>query len=84
MEKIAKERELTPMTVSNHLFKAYAEGKALDLKQFFTEEQETAVLDVLKQHEELPRLREIKEQLDIACDYHGIRAILVHHAILEQ
>ncbi|MEC0301832.1 DNA helicase RecQ [Terribacillus saccharophilus] len=84
MEEIAKERGLTPMTVSNHLFKAYADGEPLDLQQFFTAEQETAVLDVLKQHDELPKLRDIKEQMDVACDYHAIRAVLVHQGILEQ
>ncbi|WP_371747555.1 DNA helicase RecQ [Terribacillus sp. DMT04] len=83
LDDIAKDRDLTPLTVSNHLFKAYADGKALDLEQFFSEEQETAVLDVLKLHEELPRLREIKEQMDVPCDYHGIRAVLVHNGILE-
>ncbi|MFB1097740.1 DNA helicase RecQ [Terribacillus sp. JSM ZJ617] len=84
MEEIAKDRGLTPMTVSNHLFKAYADGETLDLQQFFTSEQETAVLDVLKQHDTLPKLREIKEQMDVACDYHAIRAVLVHHGILDQ
>ncbi|SNZ04316.1 ATP-dependent DNA helicase, RecQ-like [Terribacillus aidingensis] len=83
LDDIAKDRDLTPLTVSNHLFKAYADGKALDLEQFFSEEQETAVLDVLKQHDELPRLREIKEQMDVPCDYHAIRAVLVHNGILE-
>ncbi|WP_256855870.1 DNA helicase RecQ [Terribacillus halophilus] len=83
LNDIAKDRDLTPLTVSNHLFKAYADGKALDLEQFFSEEQETAVLDVLKLHEELPRLREIKEQMDVPCDYHAIRAVLVHNSILE-
>jgi ATP-dependent DNA helicase RecQ len=83
LNDIAKDRDLTPLTVSNHLFKAYADGKVLDLEQFFSEEQETAVLDVLKLHEELPRLREIKEQMDVPCDYHAIRAVLVHNSILE-
>jgi ATP-dependent DNA helicase RecQ len=83
LNDIAKDRDLTPLTVSNHLFKAYADGKALDLEQFFSDEQETAVLDVLKLHEELPRLREIKEQMDVPCDYHAIRAVLVHNGILE-
>ncbi|MFP7492654.1 DNA helicase RecQ [Terribacillus saccharophilus] len=84
MKEIAKERDLTPITISNHLFKAHAEGKPLDLKQFFTSEQESAVLDVLKQHDELPKLREIKDQMETECDYHAIRAVLVHHGILEQ
>ncbi|WP_226036227.1 DNA helicase RecQ [Aquibacillus saliphilus] len=81
IEAIAKARDITSQTVSNHLFKAYKEGEPLDFSLFFNQQQETAILEARENLDEL-KLRNLKEALADDTDYLTIRAVLVKNELL--
>lgn len=65
----------------SHLFKAYKEGKPIQWGIFFTDEEETAVLQAREQVEE-PRLKPLKEALSDDYDYTKITAVLVKNGLM--
>ncbi|WLR51174.1 DNA helicase RecQ [Bacillus tianshenii] len=81
IKEIAKERELTAMTIENHLFKAYKEGYSLDWNTFFDEELEAQILQKNEELEE-KKLKPLKESLPGDISYTTIKAVLVKNGIM--
>lgn len=75
IQEIAKERNFSPITIQNHIFKAVKEGKRMDWAKIFDEELENEVLEaVLIAGPE--KLKPIKEELGDKADYFTIKAVL--------
>lgn len=69
------------MTIVNHIFKAYQEGHTVIWDIFFTEEEETLVLEKQREIDER-RLKPLKEALPEEYSYTKIKAILVKHSLI--
>lgn len=81
IKDIAVIRGVQARTIESHLFKAYKEGKPIQWGIFFTDEEETAVLQAREQVEE-PRLKPLKEALSDDYDYTKITAVLVKNGLM--
>ncbi|PKR77165.1 DNA helicase RecQ [Halalkalibacillus sediminis] len=83
IKEIATERELSSITIENHLFKANKEGHKLELDKFFTDEIEKQVLQQLEESDQSEvKLKPIKERLPDDISYTIIRAVLTKHGVL--
>ncbi|MDQ0231340.1 DNA helicase RecQ [Metabacillus malikii] len=75
VSEIAKNRDLTEITVQNHLAKAISEGLPFDWERIFTDEQETLIIEkVYELGTEL--LKPIKEALPDQITYFQIKATI--------
>ncbi|UFT99016.1 DNA helicase RecQ [Radiobacillus kanasensis] len=78
---IAKLRNITEQTVTNHLFTCFKEGMELDWTLFFDGEQEEVVLQMREQIDE-PRLKDIKELVPDDYSYTTIKAVLTKNGYM--
>lgn len=80
-DEIATIREIKEQTVVNHLFQCYQEGYPLEWSRFFSESEETEVLEA---HANLdaPKLKLLKEQLGEKYSYEKIRGVLIKNKLL--
>ncbi|WP_226581602.1 DNA helicase RecQ [Halobacillus litoralis] len=78
IQEIAEERNMSPQTIENHLFRSAKEGKDIHWPRWFNEEQEVQVLQVYEQSEDR-KLKTIKEQLPEDYTYSLIKAVLARH-----
>lgn len=81
LKEIAIIRDLSLMTIVNHIFKAYQEGHTVIWDIFFTEEEEALVLEKQREIDER-RLKPLKEALPEEYSYTKIKAILVKHSLI--
>ncbi len=76
INKIAQERELTKITIENHLIKAAQEGYEINWREFISPEDEAAILDVVKKTG-VSKLRPIKDLLPDHISYLAIQLAIV-------
>lgn len=81
IKDIAAIREMTTMTVENHLFKAFQEGYPIAWNIFFNAEEEATILAKREEIEE-PKLKPLKEALPDGYDYTKIKAALVKNGLM--
>ena len=74
-------REVTEATVENHLMKCHQEGKAIDWKQFYTEDQAAIIKMALETvNVKEAGLKALKESIaDDSISYFMLRAYLIQH-----
>lgn len=73
--EIAKVREMTPMTVENHLLRCGKESLGVHLQEFIPSEYEAALQEVASTHKQ-DGLKAMKEQLPKEVSYFMIKAFL--------
>lgn len=78
IKEIAKERELTLVTVEQHIIRCAEEGMDVDLNAFIPEKYEQMILDVIKRLN-TSKLRPIKDELPEEVDYLAIKAVVLKH-----
>ncbi|WP_082232555.1 DNA helicase RecQ [Halobacillus massiliensis] len=78
IEEIATQRDMTVLTVENHIFRCIKEGAEVNWDEWFSPEQEEAVLMAHSKADE-HRLKPIKEALPEGYTYRLIKAVLVKH-----
>jgi ATP-dependent DNA helicase RecQ len=81
IKDIAAIRDMTIMTIENHLFKAFKDGYPIAWNIFFNENEEAKVLEVRNSIEE-PKLKPLKEALSEEYDYTKIKAVLVKNGLM--
>lgn len=81
ISEIAGLREVTEATVENHLMKCHQEGKAIDWKQFYTEDQAAIIKMALETvNVKEAGLKALKESIaDDSISYFMLRAYLIQH-----
>ncbi|MFC4078250.1 DNA helicase RecQ [Salinithrix halophila] len=79
LEEIERERNLSPATLDNHLFRAYEEGYSVDWNRLIPEEQESLILQAIEDAGGT-KLRPIKEILPADVSYTAIKAVLAKQA----
>ncbi|SDB81741.1 ATP-dependent DNA helicase, RecQ-like [Pelagirhabdus alkalitolerans] len=79
---IASKRAIKESTVEAHLLQAYQEGYPLEWHDFFDQEVEQLVLEVLDEIEEV-RLKAIKDMLPDDVSYGMIKAVLLKNDLFE-
>lgn len=79
VEEIAKKRELNPVTIYAHLAHLYTKGEAIDLFQFFTQEEYERIEEAI--HAMIPpfKNKDIFEYLNEEVPYYKIRLALAHY-----
>ena len=86
IKEVAKERELTLVTVMSHIQQYIAEGNKVDfiipLDEFFNEEEEKIVLDAIDKVG-YSKLKDIKEIVSDKISYDTIRAVVLKKIINE-
>ena len=86
IKEVAKERELTLITVMSHIQQYIAEGNKVDfiipLDEFFNEEEEKIVLDAIDKVG-YSKLKDIKEIVSDKISYDAIRAVVLKKIINE-
>ncbi|TYP71158.1 DNA helicase RecQ [Paenibacillus methanolicus] len=75
---IAALRDMSRVTVENHIIRCAEEGEEVDWRAFVTEEQEGLVLAAV-QVAGADKLRPIKDLLPEEIDYFAIKAVLTKH-----
>ncbi|MEW4282248.1 DNA helicase RecQ [Priestia koreensis] len=83
IEEIAKSRDLSLVTVENHLLRAAEDGKSIEWETFFTPEQESQVEEAIREVGE-GFLKPIKEALPDDISYFVIKAILAKRQLMNQ
>ncbi|MFD2044356.1 DNA helicase RecQ [Ornithinibacillus salinisoli] len=81
IKDIATIREITKLTVENHLFKAFQEGYPIAWNIFFNDEEEATILAARENIKE-PKLKPLKEALPEEYDYTKIKAVLVKNGLM--
>lgn len=82
IEEIAQAREITTITIENHLFKAFKEEDlSLNWNDFFTTDIENLVLEKHKLLEE-KKLKPLKESLPNEISYASIKAVLIKNQLM--
>ncbi|WP_047980592.1 DNA helicase RecQ [Ornithinibacillus contaminans] len=82
IKDIAVIRDMKPMTIENHLFKAFQDGYPIAWNIFFNEEEEATILAAREEITD-PKLKPLKEALPDSYDYTKIRAVLAKNGVLE-
>lgn len=75
LEDIARERNLSLLTVQNHLVRCGTEGYAIDWNAFIPPEYESLIMQAIEKNG-AKKLKPIKESLPAGVDYFAIRAVL--------
>lgn len=78
LDEIAKERDLKPVTIQNHLVKAGEEGHAVDWDRLIPAEQEDKIIAVIRDVG-TALLRPIKDALPEEIGYDTIKAVIAKH-----
>ncbi|MDF2522868.1 MAG: ATP-dependent helicase RecQ [Clostridiales bacterium] len=78
LETIAKEREITLITVQEHIVKAFQEGHPVNWDDFIPTQFESLILQAIEKVGK-DRLRPIKDVLPEEIDYFAIKAVLCKH-----
>ncbi|MGM9975209.1 MAG: DNA helicase RecQ [Clostridiaceae bacterium] len=76
IKEIAAERELTALTIENHLFQCASEGMDIDLDSFIPEGREKEILEAISQVG-ASKLKPIKEILPADISYTAIKAVIM-------
>ncbi|MGD7052310.1 DNA helicase RecQ [Sutcliffiella horikoshii] len=80
-KEIAKERDMSLITIQNHLFKcASDEGVEVDWDSFIPKEYEEEIIKVIEEVG-TEKLKPIKENLPDEVDYIAIKAVMAKHEI---
>ena len=80
VEEIAKQRNMSPITISGHLTKFYTEGGNIDVHRFVSKEEIQAVIDKLPLYiKEEKKMRPVYEALGEKISYDKIRWALAYH-----
>ncbi|MCX7922082.1 MAG: DNA helicase RecQ [Clostridia bacterium] len=74
-EEIAKERDMTVITIQEHLVRCWQEGQEVNWDMFIPKKYEALILQAV-QKVGSQRLRPIKDELPDEVDYFGIRAVI--------
>lgn len=75
LEEIALTREMTPITIQNHMIRCASEGLPVDLDDFIPKEYEALIVETIEQVG-AEKLKPIKEMLPDEVDYLAIKAVL--------
>ena len=75
LEDIARERNLSLLTVQDHLVRCSTEGYAIDWNAFIPPEYESLIVQAIEKTG-AQKLKPIKEALPPEVDYFAIRAVL--------
>ncbi|MCA1319517.1 DNA helicase RecQ [Bacillus tianshenii] len=79
IKEIAKEREMSTITIQNHLFKcAEEEDVIIDWDVFIPQEYEKAIIQAVEEAG-AEKLKPIKEALPEEIDYMAIKAVMIKH-----
>ncbi|WP_223699871.1 DNA helicase RecQ [Sutcliffiella deserti] len=79
LEQIAKEREMSLITIQNHLFKCFDEKPdSFDLNDFILADTEAEIIEAVKQVGS-EKLRPIKDILPPNIEYMAIKAVIMKH-----
>lgn len=79
IKDIAKERELTQLTVENHIFKCVSEGHVVDLDRLIPKKFESIILEKIKEIG-AERLKPLKEALPDEIEYTAIKAVIAKYS----
>lgn len=80
IDEIADERELTRMTVENHLIKCVQEGLEINYSDFIPAEYETQILEAIKEYG-ATLLKPIKEHLPEEISYTAIKFAIAKYSM---
>ncbi len=80
IQEIAKERDIAPMTIENHLVKAIEEGQAVTWEDFMTAQEERMICEVVEAVGDT-LLKPIKEALPESITYTAIKVCLAKHKV---
>ncbi|WZL72257.1 DNA helicase RecQ [Clostridiaceae bacterium 35-E11] len=75
LEEIAATREMTPITIQNHIIRCASEGLHVNLDDFIPKAYEPLIVEVIEQVG-AEKLKPIKEMLPDEVDYLAIKAVL--------
>lgn len=75
LEEIAKKRQLSAVTVENHVLRCAKEGMTVEWEKFVSEENELQIKECI-QREKTIFLKPLKEQLPESISYFMIKAVL--------
>lgn len=78
LDEVAQQRELTIITVQNHIIQCALEGLDIDLDEFIPQQYEKLILEAIKKVGG-EKLKPIKEELPAEVDYFAIKAVLCKH-----
>ncbi|QYR20386.1 DNA helicase RecQ [Paenibacillus sp. sptzw28] len=78
--QIASQREMSRVTIENHLLRCAEEGEPVDWEDFIPQQHEALILETIIQIG-TERLKPIKEALPDEIDYFAIKAVMVKHSI---
>jgi ATP-dependent DNA helicase RecQ len=78
IKEIAKERELTHLTVENHIFRCVSEGHVVDLDRLIPKKFEGIILEKIKEIG-AEKLKPLKEALPDEVDYTAIKAVIAKY-----
>ncbi|MCP3027466.1 DNA helicase RecQ [Halobacillus sp. A5] len=82
IEEIAEQRNMSEQTIENHLFRCMREGADIDWNEWFSDDQEEAILMAHSQLDE-KKLRPLKDNLPEGYSYRTIKAVLVKHGYMK-
>ncbi|TXC92129.1 DNA helicase RecQ [Metabacillus litoralis] len=75
IKDISKNRDLSEITVQNHIIRCVEEGHSIDWLKIFTPEQEILILEMVKQLD-TELLKPLKEALPKDIEYFQIKAVI--------
>ncbi|WP_078434483.1 DNA helicase RecQ [Metabacillus halosaccharovorans] len=75
IKEISEQRELTEITVQNHIIRAIEEGQSIDWSRILTEKQEEIIKNKIKEFG-ADLLKPLKENLPNHIDYFQIKAVI--------
>jgi len=83
LPEIAKQREITMLTVENHILRCALEGCAISWEDFIDPEEEKCILEVV-QDLQPDKLKPIKEALPEYISYFAIKSVLCKHNLIKE
>lgn len=78
LKEIAKQRELSLITVQGHIFDCVAEGLEINIEEFIPEGTENKILEAINEVG-ATKLKAIKELLPEEVEYTAIKAVICKH-----
>lgn len=82
IEEIQKERQMTRITIEDHILRCAMEGLDIDLDSFIEPAHEKLILDVIKKIG-AEKLKPIKEELPSDVDYFTIKAVIYKNSLIK-
>ncbi|WP_102274348.1 DNA helicase RecQ [Cytobacillus massiliigabonensis] len=80
INEIAKARNFSPITIQEHILRAFREGQEINWQEIFDDQTEALILDAV-QKVGTEKLKPIKEELPEEIDYFSIKAVLVKNGL---